>query len=122
MDFIAGYLMGSAMTGRAGRYRAAAATMAEGVPGAAAQLDLDERIDRLAVVVEAMWAMLEEQGYRAEDLEAKIVELASQALEAPVESGMYCRQCEALVPRGMETCQFCGEPTGRGTVFGGLAT
>lgn len=122
MDFIAGYLMGSAMTGRAGRYRAAAATMAEGVPGKAAQLDLDERIDRLAIVVEAMWALLEEQGYRAEDLEAKVRQLASQALDAPMESATQCRNCRALVPRGMETCQFCGERTGEGSVFGGLAT
>jgi hypothetical protein len=120
VEFIAGYVMGARMAGRAGRLAASAEIMSQPTT-AGKHLDLDERLDRLAVVVEAMWALLEEKGYSAEHLEAKVGELSTHLIETPIASATQCRKCEALVPRAMDHCQFCGEPTAGGTPFAGLA-
>jgi hypothetical protein len=121
VEFLAGYLMGTRMAGRAGRLAASAGMMSQPTT-AGKHLDLDERLDRLAVVVEAMWALLEESGHSAEDLEAKVAELAERLITTPIASATPCRKCEALVPRAMDHCQFCGEPTEGGSPFAGLAT
>ena len=109
------------MAGRAGALAATAQTMSE-PPATGRQLDLDERLDRLGVVVEAIWELLEEKGYSAEELETKVMDLGQQLIATPMMSATPCRRCEALVPRGMDHCQFCGEPTGNSSPFSGLTT
>jgi hypothetical protein len=121
VEFLFGYVMGARMAGRAGLMSASAASMAQPTI-VGKHLDLDERLDRLAVVVEAMWVMLEEHGYSAEELEAKVGELEKRLIQTPMASATQCTSCDALVPRGMDHCQFCGTATGKGTAFGGLAT
>jgi len=122
MNFLAGYLVGSRSAARAGRLAASAHTM-KAAPPSGKIADLDERIDRLAVVVEAMWTLLEESGYSAADLEDKVAELEERVLDAPIKTAVKCPSCEALVPRGLAACQFCGAATGQEpTPFGGIAT
>ena len=121
MEFLFGYLMGARMAGRAGAMSAAASLLSEPTT-AGKHLDLDERLDRLAVVVEAMWALLEQSGFSPEDLEAKVAELDERLIKSPMAAATPCTSCDALVPRGMDHCQFCGAATANATPFGGLVT
>jgi hypothetical protein len=121
VEFLAGYLMGARMAGRAGRLAASSAIMSQPTT-AGKHLDLDERLDRLAVVVEAMWALLEEKGYSPDDLEAKVAELEERLIQTPIASATPCTSCDALVPRAMDHCQFCGAAAANPTPFGGLTT
>ena len=48
---------------------------AMGGPGGHAVTALDERVDRLLMVIEAMWSLLKENGYTDEQLAARIKDL-----------------------------------------------
>ncbi|RPI26120.1 MAG: hypothetical protein EHM57_00600 [Actinobacteria bacterium] len=119
VEFLFGYLMGARMAGRAGALGVAAANMGEPTT-AGKHLDLDERLDRLAVVVEAIWALLEQSGLSPDELEAKVAELEKRLIQSPMTAATPCTTCDALVPRGMDHCQFCGAPAANPTPFGGL--
>ena len=78
---------------------------------------VDDRIDRLALLCEAMWELLiEKTDISEEDLQKKVAALDEvdgrknfrrQRVAAPCE-------CGAKVPPARLTCQFCGAPaTGR---------
>jgi hypothetical protein len=108
--FLVGYLMGSRAASRAA---AAAASMPP--PGVAESrvLSVDERVDRLSLIVEAIWELLEESGYSEEALEAKVAEIDARdgrvdgkARRPPVR----CSSCGASSPAGRATCQMCGDP------------
>lgn len=108
--FLIGYLMGSRTASRAA---AAAASMPP--PGVAESrvLSVDERVDRLSLIVEAMWELLEESGFSEEALKAKVEEIDARdgrtdgkANRPPVR----CRACGSSSPAGRPTCQMCGEP------------
>ena len=111
---IAGYVMGKRMVARAG----AMGVVSDAIRGPAsldAIGDLDERVDRLLMVIEAMWSLLKEQGYTDEQLSARIKEIDEsdgtadgRRTQAPV----TCRSCEAKVAAGLPRCQICGTETG----------
>lgn len=110
MGFIAGYVLGARNKARASGLAASADTFA--AIGQAASMDrMNERVDRLVLVVQAMWSLLEENGYTAEDLQLRI-----SALDAAdgVADGTITRQprrcpsCGAMVGAGLDHCQFCG--------------
>ncbi len=106
--FFGGYLAGTRANVRAGRMSAMANSMA--AAGAAGDLaDLDDRIDRLGVVVAAMWSLLEEAGYTDEALQAKIEELSKPLEELQM---LTCPDCEASVRPGAGNCQICGAVVG----------
>lgn len=109
MDFITGYVLGSRMLGKSIGMAASTDSFAPSLSSDADKL-LD-RIERLALVTEAMWALLEENGYTREQLAAKIAELDGSdgsvdgRLVRPV---IRCPSCDSAVSPGAKGCQFCG--------------
>ena len=106
--FLVGYLMGSRTATRAAA--AAAAMPPAGVPESRI-LSVDERVDRLSLVVEAMWELLEASGYTEEALEAKVAEIDARdgrsdgkATRPPI----VCRSCGFASPSSRTSCQMCG--------------
>jgi hypothetical protein len=72
---------------------------------------VEDRVDRLILIVAAMWSLLEEQGLT----EAQLLERIKSLDEADGTSdGKFtpqpsvCRQCSAKVGPGLAACQFCG--------------
>lgn len=86
--------------------------------------DLDESLQRVALVVEAMWTLLAEKtGLTEEQLLERIVELdeADGSLDGrSVRPPRRCAGCDAVVPHDRDTCQFCGTaaPSGRNPFSG----
>lgn len=119
LNFIAGYVMGARGAGRAAGMASAASTFAAS-PTAKIQA-LDDRIDRLMLVVEGMWSLLEENGYTADQLVERIEALDAsdgQVDGQSARSSGRCQQCLAVLGRGLSNCQFCGHPTGIVDPFG----
>ena len=118
LSFISGFVLGAT---EAARLQAAASTpMVPAASSTSRMLDIDDRVDRLVLVVQAMWALLEETGLSEEDLLAKIRELD---LADGVEDGkstrlpVTCSSCGSASPAGRTTCQLCGEPIGEPDPF-----
>jgi hypothetical protein len=112
LPLIAGYALGS---------RAAAHAQATGVvadhmfgPPDNDLIEIEERIDRLIRIIEAMWGLLRENGYTDEQLAARIAEL-EVVEEQRVARLTVCRSCDSKVPEGMTRCQICGAATGATT-------
>lgn len=114
LPMIAGYVLGSRASSRAAGMSVVANAIAG--QGTVADVDaLDERIDRLLLVVEALWAVLKKDGHTDEELAAIIAELDGQdgtidgrRSKAPI----TCSSCGSKVAAGMAKCQFCGHATG----------
>jgi len=74
-------------------------------------LDVNERVDRLTLVIEAVWSLLEESGYTAEQLKARIDELdgADGTMDGKRTKQVgLCRECGSKVAPGLPACQICG--------------
>ncbi|MDH3399133.1 MAG: hypothetical protein OEM81_15085 [Acidimicrobiia bacterium] len=113
LDFIAGYVLGQRGAARAAGMASSAATFAAS-PTAKIQA-LDDRIDRLMLVVESMWSLLEESGFTTKQLIERIKEIdgTDGAVDGEArKSAGRCSECGAMLGRGLEHCQFCGHPTG----------
>ncbi|MDH4306691.1 MAG: hypothetical protein OEX04_04360 [Acidimicrobiia bacterium] len=109
-DFLMGYVMGE-------RTAARAATMARAAAGASAGAvagefhDVNERVDRLILVVDAMWSLLKESGWTDEQLKARILEIDSE--DGVVDGRLTpqrhrCTKCDSMVEPGRSTCTYCG--------------
>lgn len=73
--------------------------------------DLNERIDKLLIIVRGMWALMEEQGMSAEDLIRKIEEIdMSDGVDDDMvrANALDCPSCDSKVAPGLKNCQFCG--------------
>lgn len=109
LTFLTGYILGQ----HGAQSARLAATAAAGPTGRGTSelLEVHERVDRLILVVDAMWSLLEEAGYSDEQLRARIAEIDSAD---GVEDGRrtalptVCRNCGAKVAAGLTACQFCG--------------
>lgn len=110
MDFLVGYVLGERAASRAASLtRSAGASSAARVTGDLH--DLDERIDRLLLVVDALWSMLKERGYTDEDLAERIRSidaLDGQSDGARKPLPRRCTKCDSMVEPGRKTCAFCG--------------
>lgn len=110
LEFVLGYSAGSATASRAASL-ARSAAVADGTHHTNRVEDLNERIDSMAMILRAMWALLEEQGMTTEQLMAKMEELD---LMDGVEDGQMkqgavdCPACDSKVAPGLSRCQFCG--------------
>jgi hypothetical protein len=111
ISFLTGYVLGQ-RDASANAMRAAAMP----VLGGASRhhvLDVDERVDRLLLVVAGMWSLLEETGMTEEQLEARMRELdeadgvSDGKLTPPT---VTCSNCGAAVTGELPACQFCGTP------------
>lgn len=110
LEFMWGYVMGQKSAAQAAAFARGAGT-ADAMVSHLRIIDVDERIDRLVLLVEAMWAVLRENGFSDEDLAAKLTEFDSadgsmdgRRTPAPA----TCRGCGSKVPAGLPSCQFCG--------------
>ena len=83
--------------------------------------DIAARLDRLVLVVEAMWSMLEESRRTQEELLVKIAELNQMD---GTEDGVRiaqpetCPSCKPKVGSTLRICQFCGTDVGDPDPFG----
>lgn len=69
--------------------------------------ELEQRIDRLVVLSEAMWEILSANGHTDEELMAKIEEIERRAAESATRV-ISCRTCGARLLPADERCQTCG--------------
>ena len=74
--------------------------------------DLDERIDRLLLLTEAMWELLSKHlGFTDEHLAhmvATIDHRDGHLDNRAARPARRCQACESAVPADRPTCQFCG--------------
>ena len=111
LGFLTGYVLGQRDASQSA-LRAAAMP----VPGSASTehiLDVDERVDRLLLVVAAMWSLLEDTGLTEEQLEQRMQELDESDGVADgklTPETVTCANCGAAVPGELPACQFCGTP------------
>ncbi|MGA7098461.1 MAG: hypothetical protein WB245_12930 [Acidimicrobiia bacterium] len=110
LDFVLGYGMGQRTASRAAMLARSAAA-ADGTIHTNRIEDLNERIDRMLMIVRGMWALMEEQGLTADQLIAKMNELDTK--DGEVDGLMRpqprdCRSCGSKVAAGLDACQFCG--------------
>ena len=110
LEFFLGYNMGQQSATRAASL-ARSAAVADGSRHTNRIEDLNERVDRLLMIVRAMWALMEEQGLTTEQLMAKIDELDLQdgVDDGQVRSAIVeCPSCQSKVAPGLRACQLCG--------------
>lgn len=74
-------------------------------------IDVDERVDRLVLLLEAMWSLMREQGFSDADLAARLMELDQS--DGSIDGRRTippatCRSCGSKVAAGLTACQFCG--------------
>jgi hypothetical protein len=110
LEFYLGYSMGQSSAVKAASL-ARSAAVADGTHHTNRIEDLNERIDRLVMIMRATLALLEEQGITSEQLMAKIEELD---LQDGVDDGrirdliVECPSCQSKVAPGLRNCQLCG--------------
>jgi hypothetical protein len=111
-DFLMGYVMGERSAARAATFaRSAGATAASG--DTQAMEDVNERVDRLILVVDALWSMLRESGWTDEQLAQRIHEIdlsdgLADGRRTP--QARRCTSCDAMIEAGRSACAFCGKP------------
>ena len=82
--------------------------------------EIDERIDRLSLLCEAMWSLLAERTDLTEDdLARRILELDGTDGQHDLRRRRTSRPCPcgAQVPPTTLSCQYCGEPVAVDTPF-----
>jgi hypothetical protein len=114
LPMIAGYVLGTRAAGKAAGMGVVANNIFD--KGSVGDVDaLDQRIDRLLLVVEALWSVLKKDGHTDEELAAIIAELDAsdgspdgRHSKAPI----TCTSCGSKVAPTLARCQFCGKATG----------
>ncbi len=84
---------------------------------------LQERSDRLVLVVHAMWSVMSEKmGLTDAGLAKRMTELdaADGALDGRVTAPAVRCSCGAMVCRKLNRCLFCGKPYDAGSTFDAL--
>ena len=108
LTFLTGYVLGQ-HGAQSARVAATAAT--HGGPTTLDLHDIEERVDRLVLVVDALWSLLEDRGFSDEELMARIHEIdaadgSTDGKRTDLPSD--CGGCGAKVAAGLAACQFCG--------------
>lgn len=120
-EFVTGYVMGSRQAGRAAGLAGAAGTFTSSQTSKVH--NVNDRLDRLVMVVEAMWSLLEESGYTREQLEERILEMDTADGEADGQARrdkLRCPGCDSVVLEGTGRCQICGAEVGEENPFAGI--
>ena len=110
LEFYLGYSMGQSSAVKAASL-ARSAAVADGTHHTNRIEDLNERIDRLVMIMRATLALLEEQGITPERLTEKINELDLQDGvddERVRDLIVECPSCQSKVAPGLRNCQLCG--------------
>lgn len=109
LTFLTGYILGQ-HGAQSARLASTAAAQTSGNP-VSDIIDLNERVDRLILVIDAMWSLLEEGGYTDAQLIERIQHI--DAADGQVDGrrtpiAADCATCGAKVAPGLPNCQFCG--------------
>jgi hypothetical protein len=109
-SFLTGYVMGERSAARAATYTRGAAASSAAL-GQVQLGDLNDRIDRMLLVMDAMWGLLKEQGFSDEQLMERIKALDSadgtpDGKRTP--TPIACPKCGSMISAGRATCAFCG--------------
>ncbi len=75
-------------------------------------MQLQERLDRMALVVRAMWTLLAEKaGVTEEDLAKRVTDLDASdgTVDGRVTTRSFRCSCGAMVCRKFNRCLFCGK-------------
>ena len=115
LPIIAGYVMGQRTAARVAGMSVVANHMSASGNSVEAWAELDARVDRLLLVIEAMWGMMKEQGLTDEQLEARIAEIDNSdgiVDGRRVIPAVTCKSCSSKVMGGLARCQICGTETG----------
>jgi hypothetical protein len=110
LEFYLGYSMGQSSAVKAASL-ARSAAVADGTHHTNRIEDLNERIDRLVMILRATLDLLEEQGITPERLMAKVEELDLQDGtddDRVRENIVECPSCQSKVAPGLRNCQLCG--------------
>jgi len=110
LTFLTGYVLG-----QHGAQSARLASISANRSGTGVKdvLDLHDRVDRLILVVDGMWSLLEDAGYTDEQLRERIqeIDLADGTEDGRrTQLATQCFGCDAKVAPGLGSCQFCGTP------------
>src|SRR5690554_6544051 len=108
LDFMWGYVMGQRSAAQAASFARSAGT-AGAMASNLRMIDVDERIDRLVLLLEAMWCLMREQGFSDEQLAARLMELDGadgtfDGRRSPPPA--TCASCGSKVAAGLTACQF----------------
>jgi ribosomal protein L40E len=74
-------------------------------------VDLEERVNRLMMVAEAMWEMLETHGHTQEELIERVAGVEARAQERAAQA-IHCASCGARLSLNHPKCQICGADSG----------
>lgn len=84
-------------------------------------LHIEKRLDKLALVVQAMWSLVAEKSSLTEtDLLRRVTELDAQdgAMDGRVtKPPVPCPKCDAMICRKFNRCLFCGQEYTGGSAF-----
>ncbi len=120
-EFVTGYVMGSRQAGKVAGMAASANSFNQ---GPASKLhDVNDRLDRLVMVVEAMWSLLEESGYTKEQLDERIKamdQVDGTEDGRALRQRLRCPSCDSVVVEGIGSCQICGTEVGEASPFAGI--
>lgn len=74
--------------------------------------NLEEKVDRLSLVCEAMWELMRDVGYTTEHLQAKVQQLDASDGQVDMKRTRVPLDCAcgAKVPIAAKTCVFCSLP------------
>lgn len=73
------------------------------------ETELNRRVERLLLVTEAMWELLSEKlGITVTDLAERVRTIDNRRHVAAETALLHCSACQAAIPPGKTTCQFCG--------------
>lgn len=107
LPFIGGYLAGQRMKTKAAGMSASANSFASDLKGVGED---EQRMERMVVLVEAMWEILKTHGHTDADLEAQVnaIHERREAAKGQV-GGQPCPSCKARIAAGQSKCQICGK-------------
>ena len=111
LTFLTGYVLGQRDASHTAM-RAAAIPPATGA-STGHVLDVDERVDRLLLVVAAMWSLLQETGLTDEEFAARVrqIDEADGVADGKMTpETTTCGNCGAAISGELPACQFCGTP------------
>jgi len=83
--------------------------------GSSEILELEEKVERLLIVTEALWNILREKlSLEEQELVRRMVQidLRDGKLDGRVAPSppQQCPKCNRTLPKGKSRCMFCGEP------------
>jgi hypothetical protein len=109
-------LIGGYVMGRRTAAKIAVLSAGSGSAGSIEALaEVDARVDRLLLVIEAMWSILKDDGHTDEELAARIAEIDKSDGSVDGRKSLApvtCKSCGSKVMAGLPRCQTCGTETG----------